>query len=173
MAGGNGSISVMALAKACRDTLFQSGFSAKRAAEQQTMNKELEDIIEANTYLSGLGFESGGLAGAHAIHNGFSVLEETHAALHGEKVAFGTLTQLVLEEAPLKERDEVVAFCRKVGLTLTLAGIGVKAPSKEKLMAVANAACAEGETIGNMPMKITPEDVYKAILEADQIGQMG
>jgi glycerol dehydrogenase-like iron-containing ADH family enzyme len=29
-------------------------------------------VIEANTLLSGLGFENGGLAAAHAIHNGFT-----------------------------------------------------------------------------------------------------
>lgn len=40
---------------------------------------------------SGLGFESDGLAGAHAIHNGFTVLEgDLHHLTHGQKVAFGT-----------------------------------------------------------------------------------
>ena len=57
-------------------------------------------MIEANTLLSGIGFESGGLAGAHAIHNGLTVLEECHHMYHGEKVAFGTITQLVLENIP-------------------------------------------------------------------------
>ena len=55
--------------------------------------------------LSGLGFESGGLAGAHAIHNGLTVLEECHGMYHGEKVAFGTIAQLVLENAPAKELE--------------------------------------------------------------------
>ena len=59
--------------------------------------KALENIVEANTYLSGIGFESSGLAAAHAIHNGLTVLNETHALLHGEKVAFGLICQLVLE----------------------------------------------------------------------------
>jgi glycerol dehydrogenase len=38
----------------------------------------VENIIEANTFLSGVGFESGGIAGAHAIPNGFTAIEETH-----------------------------------------------------------------------------------------------
>lgn len=54
------------------------------------MTDALERIVEANTYLSGIGFESSGLAGAHAIHNGFTILEECHHLYHGEKVAFGT-----------------------------------------------------------------------------------
>ncbi len=54
------------------------------------MTEALERIIEANTYLSGIGFESSGTAAAHAIHNGFTILEECHHLYHGEKVAFGT-----------------------------------------------------------------------------------
>ena len=58
--------------------------------------------------LSGIGFESAGLAGAHAIHNGFTVLEECHHMYHGEKVAFGTLTQLVLENVPQEELEDII-----------------------------------------------------------------
>ena len=41
---------------------------------------------------AGLGFESGGLAAAHAVHNGLTAVPHTHAMMHGEKVNFGTLT---------------------------------------------------------------------------------
>jgi len=64
-----------------------------------TVSQAVENIIEANTLLSGIGFESGGLAAAHVIHNGLTVLPETHDTYHGEKVAFGVLVQLVLENA--------------------------------------------------------------------------
>ena len=50
------------------------------------VQKQWKKVIEANTLLSGIGFESGGLAGAHAIHNGLTVLEECHHMYHGEKV---------------------------------------------------------------------------------------
>ena len=64
------------------------------------MTPAVEAIVEANTLLSGLGFESGGLAGAHSVHNGFTVLEASHHKLHGQKVAFGTIAQLVMEGRP-------------------------------------------------------------------------
>ena len=139
--------------------------------EQKVCTKAVEDVIEANTYLSGIGFESGGLAGAHAIHNGFTVLPQCHSYYHGEKVAFGTLVQLVLENAPSEELEEVIGFCMDVGLPTTLADIGVSDPVAADLMAVANAACAEGESIYNMPLEVTPEKVYAAILGADAIGR--
>ncbi|SPZ01595.1 glycerol dehydrogenase [Proteus mirabilis] len=90
-----------------------------------------ENIIEANTFLSGIGFESAGLAAAHAIHNGFTALEECHAMYHGEKVAFGTLVQLVLENSPLEEIEEVLDFCVQVGLPVTLEELGVHATGDE------------------------------------------
>lgn len=171
MAGGISTKAAMALAELCYDTLLESGYSAKLAAENKVVTKALEDIIEANTYLSGIGFESGGLAGAHAIHNGFTVMEELHHLYHGEKVAFGTIVQLVLENAPTEILDEVLGFCKQIGLPVCLKDMGVKEVSNEKLYEVAKAACADGETIYNMPFNVTVEDVYAAILTANSLGE--
>ena len=67
---------------------------------------------------SGLGFESSGLALAHAVHNGLTAASETHAYFHGEKVAFGLLVQLVLEGASRRIFDEVLTFPSEVGCRL-------------------------------------------------------
>jgi glycerol dehydrogenase len=62
----------LALARLCWDTLIDHGFSARQAAQQHVVTPALEKVVEANTLLSGLGFESGGLAAAHAVHNGLT-----------------------------------------------------------------------------------------------------
>ena len=72
----------------------------------------VETIVEVNTYLSSVGFESGGLAAAHAIQKGFTFIPELHDLYHGCKVAFCTLAQLVMEDAPRTEVEEVLDFCR-------------------------------------------------------------
>jgi len=168
-AGGVCSVSALALARTCFETLMANGAEAKAAVEQKTVTEALENVIEANTFLSGIGFESGGLAAAHAIHNGFTVVEDCHKMLHGEKVAFGVLVQLVLEKAD-KELAEVLVFCRQLGLPVSLKELGITAAVGEKVMATAEASCAEGETIYNMPSAVTPQDVYVAIMVADKIG---
>ena len=71
----------------------------------------------------------------------------------------------------LEELAEVADFCLTVGLPVTLADIGIVNPSRQDLMAVAEATCAEGESIYNMPMEITPEKVYAAIVGADAMGR--
>ena len=121
--------------------------------------------------MSGIGFESGGLAGAHAVHNGLTAIPKTHACYHGEKVAFGTLVQLVLEGAPRQELETVLDFCKEVGLPTTLEDLGIQDASPEQLMEVARLASAEGDTMHNMPFAITPERVYDAIMGADALGQ--
>ena len=172
LAGGKSTKTAMAIAKLCYDTLLEDGLKAKLAVDENVSTKAVENIVETNTYLSGIGFESGGLAAAHSIHNGFTVLEECHHLYHGEKVAFGTITQLVLENTSLEELRKVIIFCLEVGLPVTLKDMGIREVKEEDIKKVAEASCAEGETIHNMPFKVTPKDVYSAILTADSLGRM-
>ncbi|NCB41620.1 MAG: glycerol dehydrogenase [Clostridia bacterium] len=170
-AGGLCTQAAYALATLCYNTLLEEGLKAKLALNAGVCTKSVEHIIEANTLLSGLGFESCGLAAAHAIHNGLTVLEECHSMYHGEKVAFGTITQLILENADKAELEQVIRFCIALGLPVSLSELGIKKITKEKMMAVATTACKDGETIYNMPMEINPDIVYAAILAADSIGR--
>jgi len=170
-AGGKVTCAAMALAELCLNTLLEEGVKAKLALESGACTEAVEKVIEANTLLSGIGFESGGLAAAHAIHNGLTVLPECHHMYHGEKVAFGVLTQLMLENVPTEELDEIVNFCIEVGLPVTLGELGVTEVTDEKLLAVAKAATVEGETIHNMPFEVTAEKVVAAMKAADAYGR--
>ncbi len=169
--GGNSTNAALAVARQCCETLFEDSLKAIAACSCKAVTPALENIVEANILLSGLGFESSGLAAAHAVHNGLTALEETHRFYHGEKVAFGVIVQLVLENAPKAELEEVVGFCKSVGLPTTLAGIGVAQITREKIQKAAAAAAAEGETIHNMPFPVTADNVCAAILAADRLGR--
>lgn len=170
-AGGKVTSAAMALAELCFNTLMEEGVKAKLALEAGACTPAVEKIIEANTLLSGIGFESGGLAGAHAIHNGFTILDECHHMYHGEKVAFGTITQLVLENVDAEELEDIIDWCIELGLPVTLKELGIENPTDEKLMAVAEAACAPTDTLHNMPFEVTPETVCAAIKAADAYGR--
>ncbi len=171
MRGGASTRSALALAELCYRTLLEDGLEGRRCVERQVVTPALERLIEANTLLSGLGFESSGLAAAHAVHNGLTAAPPTHEFFHGEKVAFGTLVQLVLEGKPRMQIDEVVRFSTEVGLPVTLAAIGLGDPSREMLEQVAVRATAPGETMHNEPFEVTPALVADAILAADALGR--
>jgi glycerol dehydrogenase len=170
--GGKSTKAALAIARQCYDTLMEDAVKAKKACECNVVTPALENIVEANILLSGLGFESSGLAAAHSVHDGLTVLEETHHYFHGEKVSFGTIVQLVMENAPTSEINEVLELCKSVGLPICLADIGIVDVTQEKIKKVSIAACAEGETIGNMPFEVTPDVVAAAIFVADKLGQM-
>jgi len=171
MTGDTGSMTAYALAELCYKTLVEYGLLAKLACESHNVTAALEHVVEANTLLSGLGFESGGLASAHAIHNGLTVLNQTHKYYHGEKVAIGTLASLILTDKPKAVINEVFTFCESVGLPTTLADIGLADVTNNELMKVAELACAKGETIHNEPVPVTAEMVFSSLKAIDMIGR--
>ncbi|MEO1998165.1 MAG: glycerol dehydrogenase [Planctomycetaceae bacterium] len=169
--GGLGTLAGYRLARLCFDTLLEYGVAAKTSCEQNVVTPALAHVVEANTLLSGLGFESGGLAAAHSIHNGLTQLHGTHNYYHGEKVAIGVLAGMFLTDCPSELIDEVYDFCESIGLPTTLADIGIADASDDELRAVATAACAEGETIHHEPCPVSPTSVFSALKTADQVGR--
>lgn len=65
--GGFNLRAIMAIAHTCYQTLLEYGKAAKISCENHLVSPAFEYVIEANTLLSGLGFESGGLSTPHGI----------------------------------------------------------------------------------------------------------
>lgn len=162
------SSAALALARLCWETLLRDGLAARQALERRECTDAVEHIIEANTLLSGIGFESCGLAAAHALHNGFTPLPGCARKSHGEKVAFCTLVQLTLEQA--EEFDAVLRWCMAVGLPVTLEELDLGGVSPEELRRAAEAACRE-EGMRHMPFSVTPQALCDAIWQTDAHGR--
>ena len=168
--GGSPTLATRALARLCYETLLESGLQAKLAVEKKAVTPAVEAVVEANILLSGLSSENGGHAGAHSVHNGLTTLAATKNRLHGEKVAFGVLVQLVLEGHPAQAIREVQDFCHAVGLPLCLEDLDVVEPAPEEIRRVAEATVAEGETIHATWFPVTAAMVEAAIRTADALG---
>jgi len=161
---------ILVMGKLCHDTLMNKGLEAYLSMAHQVPSPSVEDIIETNIYLAGIAGESGGLAAAHAIHNGFTLIPETHNILHGEKVSFCTIVQLVLEDQSRELLSQVINFCLDVGLPVSLADLNIKKIDYDLIKKVSELACAPKESIHREPFKVTPDMVYNAILSANEIG---
>ena len=171
MAGGIGTNAGFTIAKLCYELILKYGLQAKLACESKIVTPALEHIIEANILLSGIGFECGGLAAAHAIHDGLTLLPEKHSYLHGEKVAFGLLTSLYLTDKPTNIIDNLYNFYLTIGLTVTFYDIGMDKINDGKLLEAIEHICAEGETIYNEPVLFTKVDILNALKMADAFGK--
>ncbi len=169
--GGFNLRAIMVLADACYQTLLTYGSTARISCENNLVSPALEYIVEANTLLSGLGFESGGLSTAHGIHDCLCNLEGTHAYYHGEKVAFGTLAGLFLEAKPQSLIDEVYAFCKSIGLPTTLQQIGLEGVTGKELEAAIQPVYDNQQSyLHNVSFALTPEGIIEAIRMADAFG---
>lgn len=159
----------LGLARLCYELLSENVEAAMDALKNKITTPALEQTIEATIYLSGVGAEAGGLAAAHAVNNGMSAVADIHKAQHGEKVVFGLLTQLVLENAPKEEIDNVIRIVKTAGLPLTLEDMGLTKFVEEEWRKVAQIACAEGDTMSNMPKAVTEDEVYSAMIAANNM----
>ncbi|HQJ36789.1 MAG TPA: glycerol dehydrogenase [Bacillota bacterium] len=160
----------MAIAKLAYDILLEDGIKAIRALKCGACTEAVENVIEANTLLSGLGFENAGCSAAHGIHAGLTELPGTHKYLHGEKVAFGVLCQMIMENTEEEEVEKIVDFFIKIGLPVTLEQLGVEA-TRENISVIANKVALHNPLIKAEPFLITEQFVHDAIVAANETGK--
>jgi glycerol dehydrogenase len=168
--GGRPTLAGTALAELCAKTIYDDGAAALEAVRDSRVSEPLERVIEANTLLSGLGYESGGLSVAHGVAQGYTVIERVHRHyLHGEMVAMGVLAQLMLESL-VDEAQKVAGFFVSVGLPVHLAQLSLSAEDQSELRSVVDASLAF-PFISNMPDEVTAEKLLSALLAADRLGR--
>ena len=174
LSGGVPTLAAVHLGQLCFDTLLEFGVDAKRDVENKVLTPAVEKVIEANTLLSGLGFESGGLATAHALGNELSNIPECQkiGLMHGEKVAFGVITQLCLDDGiEVEYRNEIVDFMIKVGLPVTFEELNLRGITRDRLVKIAEVCAGEGSLCHNHPFEISVDSIVDAMISADALGK--
>jgi glycerol dehydrogenase len=172
LAGGVSTLAALAVARLCYDTVLTHGLEAKRAVEQKQVTPAVEKVVEANTLMSGLGFESCGVATAHMIANCLPGFPECHGLMHGEEVAFGIISQLCLDKAmPAGEVQRVVDFMIAVGLPVTFADIHLEGVTRERLKKIGDICAGPGSLCHNHPFKVTSDSIVDAMIAADALGK--
>jgi glycerol dehydrogenase-like iron-containing ADH family enzyme len=170
-------ISAVQQARVLRDLLFQ-----KSAAALAEVGSPIWcDVVDANVLLAGV---IGGLGGAqcrtvaaHAVHNGLTHLPACHDMLHGEKVAFGILVQLRLEEMvagnqlAASSRQQLLEFYRQIGLPCSLNDLGLAGATVADLQQACKIACQPQSDIHRLPFVVTPEQLLMALVSTTTAAQ--
>jgi glycerol dehydrogenase-like iron-containing ADH family enzyme len=163
-------IAAVQQARVLRDILFQKSVKAL-----QTPGSEVwREVVDASVLLAGV---IGGLGGAqcrtvaaHAVHNGLTHLLESHDTLHGEKVAYGILVQLRLEEMlqgnglAATARQQLLKFYGEIGLPRSLAELGLASVTVEGLERAAAVACHPHSDLHRLPFEVTPPHLMAALV---------
>ncbi|MBW4443116.1 MAG: iron-containing alcohol dehydrogenase family protein [Plectolyngbya sp. WJT66-NPBG17] len=163
-------IAAVQQARVLRDILFQKS----EAALKNPLGSEWQEVVDASVLMAGV---IGGIGGAqcrtvaaHAVHNGLTHLLESHHALHGEKVAFGILVQLRLEEMvqgnqlAASSRQQLLKFYEQIGLPKTLAELGLGEVSIAQLQYAAEVACNDASDIHRLPFLVVPSQLMAAMV---------
>ena len=166
--GGERTYTALSISKTCRDVLLRYGVQALEDMKARRISEPIERIIEANIYLSGVGYENNGCAASHAVHNALTIAVNPFGSMHGEGTAFGVLVQLIMEyyEVGQWDHDEwncIINFYRDIGLPRNYAHLKIAEPDGAFLSRVAEAACLKNSNIHNMPFKVTEKKVYDAL----------
>lgn len=171
-------IAAVQQARVLRDILFQKS----EEALEQPGGDAWKEVVDASVLLAGV---IGGLGGAqcrtvaaHAVHNGLTHLLDCHDILHGEKVAFGILVQLRLEEIcqgsqlAATARQQLIQFYSRLGLPISLGDINLGDVTVSNLQKAAEIACRPGSDIHHLPFSISPTDLVAAMVSttAPQLG---
>jgi glycerol dehydrogenase len=170
--GGKSSLSSAALARLAYDTILEDGLRAFVAAQNGMPTRAFEHVLEASIYCSGMAFENGGCAAAHSVGNALTLLPPARERSHGELVAFGSIVQLVLEDAPREEMDDIMDLFLSTGLPMTLEDLGIGDVGRPALQEVAEEACSFAGFMSAMPFDVSPGDVLGAILAASVTGHL-
>ena len=163
-------ISAVQQARILRDILFQKS----AIALQKPDSNEWREVVDATVLLAGV---IGGMGGAecrtvaaHAVHNGLTHLVEAHDVLHGEKVAYGILVQLRLEEMvqgnilAASSRQQLIKFYTEIGLPKTLEDLGLGNVSLAQLRKVAIIATQPQSDIHRLPFSVSAEQLIAAMV---------
>lgn len=172
LAGGVSTMAALTLARLCYDVLMEHGLEAKRAVAANIVTPAVEKVVEANVLLSGLGFESGGVATAHMIANCLPSFSECHHLMHGHEVGFGVISQLCLDDdVDVEQMYDIVDFEIAVGLPVTFADLGLEDITPDRLKTIADICAGEGSLCENHPFEVTSQSILDAMIAADALGR--
>ncbi|BFM38511.1 iron-containing alcohol dehydrogenase family protein [Synechocystis sp. LKSZ1] len=157
-------------ARVLRDLLFQKSLEALQTPGSPVWREVVDATVLLAGIIGGIGGANCRTVAAHAVHNGLTHLPQTHGILHGEKVAYGILVQLRLEELvagnqlAVTARQQLLKFYSDLGLPRSLEDLGLKGITLGELRQVAEITCQPGSDIHRLPFAVNPEVLMAALV---------
>lgn len=163
-------IAAVQQARVLRDLLLQKSVAAVQAPGSAIWREVVDASVLMAGMIGGLGGAQCRTVAAHAVHNGLTHLLQSHDALHGEKVAYGILVQLRLEEMlqsnllAATSRQQILKFYTDLGLPQTLGDLGLDGVTIAELRQSSEVACQAGSDIHRLPFEVTPTQLMAAMV---------
>ncbi len=180
LSGNAGSVALrssVATARLALDILERHATTVYKEAGQPGYEPDaaFTEVTDAIIWLAGLvgSIQDGSVhaAIAHGLHDSLTRIEETHDRLHGEKVAFGLLTQWVLEGKSGVELERLASWLHELDLPITLDQLGITADVQPSAVSIAEGLVLREGAAAQLNFAVTTEAVQAAIIQANELGQ--
>ncbi|MEC7247945.1 MAG: iron-containing alcohol dehydrogenase family protein [Cyanobacteriota bacterium] len=163
------------MARVLRDQLLLDSLDAMAHPGGEAWQRVVEACGLTAGVIGGLGGARCRTVAAHAVHNGLTQLEPCHSVLHGEKVGFGVLVQLRLEERlggnrlAAQAHRQLLPLLQALELPVSLDDLGLGNASLKDLQQVCEFACKEGSDLHHLPFPVTPGALLEAVVGAAEV----
>jgi len=163
-------IAAVQQARVLRDILLQKSADALKEPGSEVWREVVDATVLLAGVIGGLGGAQCRTVAAHAVHNGLTHIPEAHHSLHGEKVAYGILVQLRLEEMlasnqlAASARQQLLKFYAEIGLPQTLNDLNMGNITLAQLQQAAQIACSPNSDIHRLPFNVLPEQLMAAMV---------
>ncbi|MEJ6658170.1 MAG: iron-containing alcohol dehydrogenase family protein [Synechococcus sp. ChSW.bin.154] len=161
------------MARVLRDQLLIDALDAMARPDSEAWVRVAEACGLTAGVIGGLGGAQCRTVAAHAVHNGLTQLPACHGKLHGEKVGFGILVQLRLEERlggnqlAAQSRRQLLPLLKQLGVPVTLQELGLGETGLHDLRAICSFACRPGSDLHHLPFDVTETDLLEALVSTD------
>nr|WP_201280543.1 iron-containing alcohol dehydrogenase family protein [Hassalia byssoidea] len=162
-------ISAVQQARVLRDILFQKSAAALEAPGSDIWREVVDATVLLAGVIGGIGGAQCRTVAAHAVHNGLTHICK-HDSIHGEKVAYGILVQLRLEEMvqgsqlAAAARQQLLKFYTEIGLPQKLSDLGLGNITLGELQTAAEIALTPNSDIHRLPFKVALEQLMAAMV---------
>ncbi|KST66393.1 iron-containing alcohol dehydrogenase family protein [Mastigocoleus testarum] len=162
-------IAAVQQARVLRDILLQKSSAALRSPGSDIWCQVVDATVLLAGVIGGIGGAQCRTVAAHAVHNGL-----THVcgrgSIHGEKVAYGILVQLRLEEMlqgnqlAMAARQQLLKFYAEIGLPQKLADLDLGEITLTQLQNVAQITLNPSSDIHRLPFSVSLEQLMAAMV---------
>ncbi|SBO42898.1 iron-containing alcohol dehydrogenase [Cyanobium sp. NIES-981] len=158
------------MARVLRDQLLLDAETALADPSSEAWVRVAEACALSAGLIGGLGGARCRTVAAHAVHNGLTQLAASHGALHGEKVGFGILVQLRLEQVlgqnqlAAQARRQLLPLFERLGLPRTLNDLGLGQATLQELQQACAFACAPDSDLHHLPFAVGCADLLAALV---------
>lgn len=163
------------MARVLRDQLLLDATEAMRDPSSAAWIRVAEACGLTAGVIGGLGGAQCRTVAAHAVHNGLTQLEACHGSLHGEKVGFGILVQLRLEERlggsqlAAQARRQLLPILRELRLPVSLHDLGLGQAGLHELQSACEFACQPGSDLHHLPFAVGATDLLEALISTQTV----